>query len=53
MVADITNMQSISDSAEWKEEVDEIVSVNGAPIPIVLCLNKVDLIQDLDEANLD
>ena len=53
MVADITSIQSIEDTAQWKQEVDEIVSVNGHPIPIVLCLNKVDTIEDTDESQLD
>ena len=47
MVADITNMQSIEDTAHWKEEVDEIVAVNGSPIPIVLCLNKLDKLDEV------
>ena len=29
MVADIGNLQTIEDTAEWKSEVDEIVVVNG------------------------
>ena len=33
--------------------MDEIISVNGTPIPIVLCVNKVDVIEDVDESNLD
>ena len=53
MVADITNVSSIDDAAQWKQEVDEIVSVNGAPIPIVLCLNKFDAINSVEESNLD
>jgi len=53
MVADINNLQSIEDTAQWKQEVDEILSVNGRPIPIVLCVNKVDLKDGLDESNLD
>lgn len=53
MVADITSIQSIEDTAQWKQEVDEILSVNGQPIPIVLCLNKVDMIDTTDESNLD
>ena len=53
MVADIANVQSIEDTAQWKLEVDEICSVNENPIPIVLTLNKVDKIRDTDEANLE
>ena len=49
MVADIENLQSIEDTAQWKQEVDEIVSVNGQPIPIVLCVNKVDVIEQVDD----
>ena len=49
MVADIENLQSIEDTAQWKQEVDEIVSVNGQPIPIVLCVNKVDAIEQVDD----
>ena len=53
MVADITNMQSIEDTAHWKEEVDEIVAVNGSPIPIVLCLNKLDSLDDVPAEDQD
>ena len=53
MVADITSIQSIEDTAQWKQEVDEIVSVNGHPIPIVLCVNKVDTMEGTDESQLD
>ena len=53
MVADISSLQSIEDTAQWKQEVDEIISVNGQPIPIVLCLNKVDKIEAVDDSNLD
>lgn len=53
MVADIKSPQSVDDTAQWKQEVDEILSVNGRPIPIVLCLNKVDMIDTVDESNLE
>jgi len=53
MVADITSMQSIEDTAQWKQEVDDILSVNGQPIPIILCVNKVDMIDQSDESSLD
>ena len=53
MVADIENIQSIEDTAQWKQEVDEIVSVNGQPIPIVLCANKADRFENIDESQLD
>ena len=39
--------------SQWKQEVDDILSAQGAPIPIVLCVNKVDRIENIDEANLD
>ena len=51
MVADITNEASIEDTARWKQEVDEIVSSNDSPIPIVLCLNKFDLITEGKESS--
>ena len=53
MVADINNMQSIEDTAMWKTEVDEMLAINGRPIPIVLCINKVDTVDTNDESNLD
>ena len=33
--------------------MDEVVSVNGLPIPIVLCANKVDMIAGVSEDQLD
>lgn len=53
MVADITSMQSIEDTAQWKQEIDDILSKNGQPIPIILCVNKVDMIDQSDESSLD
>ena len=52
MVGDITSVQSIEDTANWKHEVDEIISVNNTPIPIVLCINKVDKLRGVDESCL-
>lgn len=53
MVGDITSVQSIEDTANWKQEVDDIVATAGAPIPIVLCINKVDKLQGVDESKLE
>ena len=53
MVGDVTNIQSIEDTANWKQEVDEIVASTDSPIPIVLCLNKVDKLQGVDETTLE
>ena len=44
-VADITDSKSLSDLARWKGEVDDIVATSGTPIPMVLVLNKYDLVQ--------
>ena len=33
----------------WKEEVDQVVAAHGSPIPMILAVNKVDLVLD-DEA---
>ena len=46
MVGDITNTESIEDTARWKQEVDEIVSTVDNPIPIVLCTNKLDKLRE-------
>jgi small GTP-binding protein len=53
MVADISSLQSIEDTSNWKQEVDEIISVGGSPIPIVLCINKVDKLDGMNDADLD
>lgn len=49
MVGDITHIQSIEDTARWKQEVDEIVSTVDSPIPIVLCINKLDKLKENQE----
>lgn len=46
LVGDITDPASIEATAEWKQQVEEIVAVNDSPIPMILALNKVDLIED-------
>ena len=53
MVCDIANLQSIEDTAQWKQEVDEICSVGGDPIPIILCANKIDLIEGVGDETLE
>ena len=44
LVGDITDAASIEATAEWKTQVEEIVAVNATPIPMILALNKYDLI---------
>ena len=53
MVASITDTQSIQDTAQWKQEVNEIVQENGQPIPMILCVNKVEEVVDIDDSNLE
>ena len=46
LVGDITDIDSIEATAKWKEEVENIVSLSDSPIPMVLALNKYDLLTD-------
>lgn len=48
VVADITREETIAKAVKWKEEVDENVKMpDQSPIPMGLCLNKVDLVPNL------
>lgn len=50
LVGDLTEPGTIESTAEWKRQVEEIVAVNDSPIPMILALNKLDLV-DEKEAN--
>lgn len=49
MVGDITDADSIEATSKWKGQVEEIVAQADSPIPMVLALNKVDLIEEAIE----
>ena len=49
LVSDITDMCSLEDAGRWKEQVDQVVAMHGEPIPMVLAVNKVDLVLDKEE----
>ena len=46
LVGDICDMESIESTATWKDQVEEIVAMNDSPIPMILALNKVDLVEE-------
>lgn len=51
VVADITNQDSLQNTISWKEQVDTHVALpNGSPIPMILVVNKYDLIQSIEES---
>ena len=50
VVADITNQDSLDNTVNWKDQVDTYISMaNGMPVPMVLVVNKYDLVQPLEE----
>ena len=50
VVADISNRESIEETINWKEQVDANVALkNNEPIPMILVINKYDLIESLEE----
>ncbi len=50
VVADISNRESIEETISWKEQVDSNVALkNGEPIPMILVVNKYDLVESLSE----
>jgi small GTP-binding protein len=54
VVADISNRESIEATLSWKEQVDTHVALkNGDPIPMILIVNKYDLVSDLGEEKLE
>jgi small GTP-binding protein len=46
-VGDLTEPRSIEMLAEWKTQVEDIIE--GAPIPMILCANKLDLLEEQQE----
>ena len=46
LVSDITDGESLEATEKWKEQVDDIVSQNDSPIPMVLACNKADLLEE-------
>ncbi len=54
MVADISNRESIEATISWKEQVDTYAALkNGDPIPMVLVVNKFDLVENIPEEELE
>ncbi len=52
LVADINEIGSIEDAANWKVEIENIVAQNDSPIPMVLAVNKFDLVADKESRGL-
>lgn len=47
VVSDVTKPETIAKTAKWKSQVDEYVRApDGTSIPMVLCLNKYDLVSE-------
>ena len=54
VVADISNRESIEETIAWKEQVDVNVALkNEEPIPMILVVNKFDLVENLPEDQLE
>ena len=54
VVCDISNRESIEATISWKEQVDTHVSLaTGEPIPMILVVNKFDLVENIPEEELD
>jgi small GTP-binding protein len=46
-ICDVTNPATVERAIEWKHQIDENVKqTDGSAIPIVLCVNKFDMVQD-------
>lgn len=45
-VGDLSDTNTVEICAEWKAQVEDIIE--GTPIPMFLCGNKVDLINDME-----
>ncbi len=49
-VADITSRESLESAISWKDQVDDCVQLkDGSQIPMILFVNKFDMVQDLEE----
>jgi len=53
LVGDITDENSILATAEWKEQVEEIIAAHDSPIPMILAVNKVDLCEEKEARGLE
>ena len=48
-MADISNKQSLENTLNWKEQVDNNIALpDGRSIPMILVVNKYDLIEELE-----
>ncbi len=54
VVCDISNRESIEATIHWKEQVDQHTALkNGDPIPMILVVNKYDLVENVPEQELE
>ena len=54
VVADISNRESIESTIRWKEQVDMNTTLkNGEHIPMILVVNKFDLVENVAEEDLE
>ena len=54
VVCDISNRESIEETINWKEQVDINVALkNNEPIPMILVVNKFDLVENIAEEDLE
>ncbi len=52
-VADITSQESLESAVSWKDQIDACVQLkDGSQIPVILFVNKYDMVQDLEEEDL-
>ena len=54
VVCDISNRESIEETISWKEQDDINVALkNNEPIPMILVVNKFDLVENVPEEELE
>lgn len=51
VVCDVTNPATVERAIDWKQQIDENMRLaDGSAIPMILCVNKFDLVQDSPSA---
>ncbi len=54
VVCDISDKKTMDATLEWKEQLDQVVQLkSGLPLPMILAVNKSDLVADIEEEKLE
>ena len=53
VLSDITNPETLENAVTWKQQVDTHLESEGESIPMILAVNKYDLVEQQESINAD